>query len=317
MGKPYRASLLSMLHPECTFIDGIVSQLETNITVIRGQLVNRAKLHIYWFGILVSLVVFVLVLSVTPLSAALVAAFFPIGITFALTRSVLGLGWIERLSQLNGLKKYHREIDDLHAEIASIYGKAKRYQARLEPVGIPGFLAVYGDILKSEFFACAIPRDQRIACVDQSTHGCGQQISTRIYGQLIQALKEFDFESYIRNGFSNGVDRIPAQARSSVALQCAYIIANYARKPTSDFDHYAILQIRTMGLNAWHISNNAKVSSQWHHLQSKLFECAGRVLNFCAAPASLPLDITQDYLDLVLRAKSKNKQLAEQVFVIA
>jgi hypothetical protein len=316
MGKPYRASLLSMLHPECTFIDGTVSQLETHIAGIRSQLINRAKLHVYWFAILVSLVVSALALSVTPLNAALVAAFFPIIAAFVFTKTATGLRCIERLSHLKGFKKYHQAIDELHGTIAGIYEKAKRYQSRLEPAGFPGFLAVYGDILRMEFFPCTIPREQRITCVEQSARGNGQQISTRVYGQLIQALKQFDFESHVNNGFSTGVDRIPARARSSVALQCAYIIATHAHKPQSHIDLFTFLHIRTIGLNAWHISNSAKVSSQWRHLQSRLFECAGQILSVSADPSSLPKDITQDFLNLVLRATSKNKQLAEQVFVI-
>jgi hypothetical protein len=77
MGTPYRASLLTMLHPECTFIDSAVTEIESDIAAVRDKLIKRSRLNIYWLGILSSLVIITfLVLSTSPSTAALVAAFF-------------------------------------------------------------------------------------------------------------------------------------------------------------------------------------------------------------------------------------------------
>jgi hypothetical protein len=318
MGTPYRASLLTMLHPECTFIDSAVTEIESDIAAVRDKLIKRSRLNIYWLGILSSLVIITfLVLSTSPSTAALVAAFFPIPAAHFVARSPKGLLMTSRISHWPGFRKYHKRIEALHGKIADLYEPAKRYQAQLEPEGFPGLLAVYSDVLGLPDFPCEVARDKRLTSISYSQKGEGQKISIRVYGQLLQSLKLFDFEAFLSTKPTPGVDTLQALTRSSVALQCSYLISMHIAHQAHRLEPSVIGQLKIIGLNAWHLSNNSKLSTQWTHTQNNLFDSAGRVFTAFEESPKARMESAENYLNLVARVKLNNQHLAEQVFAVA
>lgn len=318
MGTPYRASLLTMLHPECTFIDEAVAKIESDIAEVRDKLIKRSRLHIYWLGILLSLLIITfLILSTSPSTAALLAAFFPIPAAHFVAKSPKGLLMTSRISHWPGFRKYHKRIEVLHEKIAELYEPAKRYQAQLEPEGFPGLLAVYSDVLGQPEFPCKITLDQRRTSIAYSRKGEGQKISIRAYGQLLQSLKLFDFEAFLSTKPAPGVDILQALTRSSVALQCAYLISRHIGYQAHRLEPSVVGQLHVIGLNAWHLSNSSKLSTQWTHTQNNLFDGAGRVFTAFEESPKARQESAENYLNLVARVKLNNQHLAEQVFAVA
>ncbi|MFA0809432.1 hypothetical protein [Microbulbifer epialgicus] len=310
MGTPYRVSLLAMMHPECTYIDGPIEKLEIEIANLKGLLIYRSRLHIYWLGMFVAVALYTtLIYCQTPAYAALIAAFFSLLLTHLTAISQLGTWLTHEISHCSGLKHYHRKIETLHSQIAALYGPAKRYQEQLEPGGFPGFLAVYADILCRTEFPCEIALPQRYACIKYSTKGRGKKISIRLYGKFLESLKSFDLESALSVETFLGVDIIQASTRSSVALQCAYLISLHTCQKINQIKPNVLSQIQTIGKNAWHLSSATRLSTHWSHLQDNLLNSAGHVFTDfqVSRPSSTFKKIATDYLDLVKYTK-QNKQ---------
>lgn len=319
MGTPYRISLLTMLRPERTYIESAVSNLESEICEVKGALLKRARLHIYWLGVLITLaIICISITTAVPSLAALGAAFFTLTATHYLAKSSRGTDFTRYITHWPGFGSYHKRLRDLESTIAKLYEPAKRYQALFELDSGPGLLSIYGDVITHSFFQCPVPKAQLIADVALSQRGEGRKIIVRRYGQIIQSLKEFDFNLFIetKNG-SLGVDVLQARTRTSVALQCAYLIANHTHNRPPLQDTQVIRQLYFVGKNAWLTSSESGLPGQWTHTQNNLFVYAGQVFDKYFNGESDIYDVSLEYLNLVKRVKANNLPLAEQVFDVA
>jgi hypothetical protein len=316
MRTSYRISLLAMLRPECTYIESSISTLEAEMREVKSALLNRARLHIYWLGILLALIIIgIITTTVASPLAALAAAFFTLVLTHFIANSPRGADFTQLIMRWPGFGSYHNRLLDIETTIAKLYEPAKRYQAQLEIESGPGLLSIYGDVITHDFFQCPIPRDQLILDVELSQRGEGREISVRQYGQIIQSLKTFDFTLFIdsKNGLK-GVDILQAKARTSIAIQCAYLLANQVHSKSLIMDASIIKQIYFVGKNAWLTSSEFGFPEQWTPTHHDLFSYAGQVFDKYFNGES---NVSLEYLNLVKRVKANNLPLATHVFDIA
>lgn len=313
METPYRQSLINMLRPECTDIQAPVEVLKREIASLNCALQKRARLHIYWLGAFASFILFV-VLSWIDVStfAALVASFFPICLAHIIAPQRFSKTFIGYISRRQEFTNLHDAIQRNALEIERLISQAKRYQIKMEPEGTPGLLAIYSEIINKPYFKSSVPRQDRSSAVSLSIKGKGHEIDIMLYGAVLKSLKQFDFERYIKSKTLVGIDFLRAGSRSSIAIQCTYLIAEHVlgnSKPSPETVKKAII----IGKNAFLSASDPGLPSSQSTPQSKIFSCAGRFLGSLNKNHISTNALATEYLCLFQRAITLDKTLANLI----
>lgn len=155
--------------------------------------------------------------------------------------------------ELNHIRTSQAAVNDLKQQ-------AKAYQIRLEIKEGPGFIAVYGNTLLSDYYPSFFSRADRERYINLSRDGRGGEIDLMDYSRLVRELKTNGIEGYHPHAI---VDKVTAQNKQGAALAYARLIA-LSIEPLSDEDiNYAAM----VGLNAWFMFNAQGLPASWEHQQ--------------------------------------------------
>jgi len=313
----YRASLIKMLKPETTYIREDMDRLKRRSKEVSNSLLQRARLHIVWFGILATLVTGLTLLIVQVELVYLLWAITPSLIAPFFYKSSFGTALAEKMSGWSTFSAYHERQKALTRKMGELLEPAKAYQKALELSDSPGFLSIYGDVLLSHHFECEFTLDKRIRLIEQSKTGKGSSIEVSVYGALLKELKRFDFDFFLLTQNDIGVDRIKASTKTSVIFQCAYMLSRHFTDQSARLSECAQDQTLIIARNAVRTIKKQGLPLKWSNINNMSLIHAEDLIAEMVAEGPNKRSKANQFLASLRQLEQDNSELVEQIRSIA